>query len=197
MMAKTDDAAWHGGWLASARRLESPNFGARPEQAQIDLIVVHSISLPPGIYGGAQVQALFTNQLDWKAHPYFESIRGMRVSSHFYIERDGQLWQFVSADDRAWHTGQSKFGDRDNCNDFSIGIELEGLEGQHFEPLQYERVAQLCHQLRARYPIAHVVGHEHIAPGRKFDPGPAFDWSHLQKTVGWKPQCFPVLSFLK
>jgi N-acetyl-anhydromuramoyl-L-alanine amidase len=197
MMAKTDAAAWQGGWLTSARRLESPNFGARPAQAQIDLIVVHSISLPPGIYGSSQVQALFTNQLDWQAHPYFESIRGMQVSSHFYIERDGQLWQFVSADDRAWHAGQSSFAGRDNCNDFSIGIELEGLEGQHFEPVQYQRLAQLCQQLHARYPIAHVVGHEHIAPGRKFDPGPGFDWPHLQQTVGWKPQCFPVLSFLK
>jgi N-acetyl-anhydromuramoyl-L-alanine amidase len=198
MMAQTDDAAaWRGGWLASARPLESPNFGERPEQAQIDLIVVHSISLPPGVYGGTQVQALFTNQLDWQAHSYFESIRGMQVSSHFYIERGGQLWQFVSADDRAWHAGQSHFAGRDSCNDFSIGVELEGLEGQHFEPVQYECLAQLCQQLRARYPIAHVVGHEHIAPGRKFDPGPGFDWPHFQKTVGWKPQCFPVLSFLK
>jgi N-acetyl-anhydromuramoyl-L-alanine amidase len=198
MTAKTDDAAaWHGGWLAIARRLDSPNFGVRPEQALIDLIVVHSISLPPGIYGGSQVQALFTNQLDWQAHPYFESIRGMQVSSHFYIERDGQLWQFVSADHRAWHAGQSSFAGRSNCNDFSIGIELEGLEGQHFEPVQYQRLAQLCQQLRARYPIAHVRGHEHVALGRKFDPGPGFDWQHLQETVGWKPQCFPMLSFFK
>lgn len=189
--------AWVSGWLSSAQRLDSPNFGARPTQTLIDLIVVHSISLPPGIYGGGQVQQLFTNQLDWQTHPYFETIRGIQVSSHFYIERSGKLWQFVSCDDRAWHAGQSSFMGRSNCNDFSVGIELEGLEGELFEPAQYKCLAALCLQLRARYPIAHVMGHEHIAPGRKFDPGAGFDWQGLQKTVGWSPQCFPVLSFLK
>jgi N-acetyl-anhydromuramoyl-L-alanine amidase len=124
-------------------------------------------------------------------------IRGLQVSSHFYIERDGQLWQFVSTDARAWHAGASSFEGRDNCNDFSIGVELEGLEGQLFEPAQYQRLARLCQQLRARYPIEHVVGHEHIAPGRKFDPGAGFDWPLLQRSVGWPPQYFPVLSFLK
>jgi N-acetyl-anhydromuramoyl-L-alanine amidase len=198
MKAKADCSdVWRSGWLSTARKLASPNFGARPQQVVIDLIVVHSISLPPGQYGGGQVQKLFTNQLDWQAHPYFESIRGIEVSSHFYIERSGTLWQFVSTDDRAWHAGASRFMDRNNCNDFSVGIELEGLEGQLFESEQYQKLATLCQQLRLRHPIAHVIGHEHIAPGRKFDPGAGFDWSGLQKTVGWPSQCFPALSFLK
>jgi N-acetyl-anhydromuramoyl-L-alanine amidase len=188
---------WKGGWLGSAKHLASPNFGPRPVGSCIDLMVVHSISLPPGQYGGSEIQNLFTNQLDWDAHPYFQSIRGMQVSSHFLIQRDGQLWQFVSCDDRAWHAGVSSFQGKDNCNDFSIGIELEGLEGDVFEPAQYEQLGFLCHALRKRYPIAHVAGHEHIAPGRKFDPGAGFDWPLLMRTVGWSPQCFPVLSFLK
>lgn len=197
-MGKSETRAdWQGGWLSCANRLDSPNFGMRPKGIAIDLIVVHSISLPPGIYGGRYVQQLFTNQLDWEAHPYFQTIRGMSVSSHFFIQRDGQLWQFVSADDRAWHAGQSQFRERDNCNDFSIGIELEGLEGLLFESAQYLQLAKLCKALRDRYPIEHVVGHEHIAPGRKFDPGAGFDWSNFSKTVGWSPQCFPVLSKLK
>ena len=198
MKAKAERAGgWQSGWLSSARRLDSPNFGARPPHMPIDLIVVHSISLPPGSYGGAQVQALFTNQLDWQAHPYFESIRGIQVSSHFYIERNGQLWQFVSVNDRAWHAGQSSFMERGNCNDFSVGIELEGLEGQFFEAAQYKSLVKLCQQLQLIHPIAHVVGHEHIAPGRKFDPGPGFDWSLVQAALGWPPQCFPVLTISK
>lgn len=198
MKAKAESAVvWQSGWLSSAQRLDSPNFGARPAKSVIDLVVVHSISLPPGMYGGGHVQKLFTNRLDRHAHPYFETIHGMEVSSHFYIERSGRLWQFVSVDDRAWHAGQSSYMGRINCNDFSVGIELEGLEGQLFEPTQYECLSALCRQLRARYPIAHVIGHEHIAPGRKFDPGAGFDWQYLQKTVGWAPQCFPMLPFLK
>ncbi len=198
MTVKLEDAFfWQAGWLGSAQRLDSPNFGMRPKEAVVDLIVVHSISLPPGKYGGAQVQQLFTNTLDWEAHDYFESIRGMQVSAHFYIQRDGRLWQFVSCDDRAWHAGRSSFQGRDHCNDFSIGIELEGLEGQSFEPAQYQQLAQVCLALRQRYPIAHIAGHEHVAPGRKYDPGPGFDWSYLLKTVGWPHQCFPALSFLK
>jgi N-acetyl-anhydromuramoyl-L-alanine amidase len=196
MKAKTEGAdQWQSGWLSNAQRLDSPNFGSRPNSAVIDLIVIHSISLPPGLYGGKQVQKLFMNQLDWHEHPYFKSIAGIQVSSHFYVDRNGKLWQFVSGDQRAWHAGQSSFMGRDNCNDFSVGIELEGLEGQTFEPAQYQRLAALCNSLRHRYPITHVIGHEHIAPGRKFDPGPGFDWSSLQKTVGWLPQCFPALSF--
>ena len=159
----------------------------------VDLIVIHSISLPPGQFGGGHVQALFMNQLDWDSDPYFETIRGIEVSSHFYIERSGSIWQFVNTDERAWHAGRSAFQGRENCNDYSIGIELEGLEGGTFESKQYEQLAILCAQLRLKYPIAHVVGHEHVAPGRKFDPGGGFDWTQLQLAVGWAPRCFPAL----
>ena len=182
---------WNGGWLRRAIRLDSPNFGPRPEQACIDLVVVHSISLPPGQYGGNAVQALFTNHLDWNAHPYYQQICGLEVSSHFYIRRDGELWQFVSCDDRAWHAGRSHYRGRDNCNDDSIGIELEGLEGETFEPAQYTALAALCQTLARRYPIAHVAGHEHVAPGRKQDPGPGFDWPRLQTLLDFPHRCFP------
>ena len=182
---------WNGGWLRRAIRLDSPNFGPRPEQACIDLVVVHSISLPPGQYGGNAVQALFTNHLDWNAHPYYQQICGLEVSSHFYIRRDGELWQFVSCDDRAWHAGRSHYRGRDNCNDDSIGIELEGLEGETFEPAQYTALAALCQALARRYPIAHVAGHEHVAPGRKQDPGPGFDWPRLQTLLDFPHRCFP------
>ena len=182
---------WQDGWCQAAEKCESPNFGPRPAQAEIDLIVVHSISLPPGNFGTGAVQQLFTNQLDWEAHPYFQSIRGLEVSSHFFIERNGKVWQFVSCHDRAWHAGVSSYRGRSNCNDDSIGIELEGLEGQTFEPAQYENLAQLCLALGQQYPIAHVAGHEHIAPGRKADPGAGFDWALLKKFVAWPHQCFP------
>ncbi len=184
-------AAWQGGWLQSARRVASPNFGPRPAGAQIDLIVLHSISLPPGVYGGTEVEQLFTNRLDWDAHPYFQQIRGMEVSSHFFIRRDGELVQFVDADARAWHAGRSAWRGRENCNNDSIGIELEGLEGEAFEPAQYRTLQDLCTRLTERYPIAHIAGHEHIAPGRKQDPGPGFDWARLQQGLGWTSACFP------
>src|SRR6478735_1519306 len=131
-------ALWQDGWYGFARRLASPNFGPRPAGACLDLVVVHSISLPPGEFGGDEVQRLFTNTLDWNAHPYFKSIEGATVSAHFYVRRNGELWQFVSCDDRAWHAGASHYRGRDNCNDDSIGIELEGLEGGPFEAAQYE-----------------------------------------------------------
>jgi N-acetyl-anhydromuramoyl-L-alanine amidase len=182
---------WHQGWYSPAKAMPSPNFGARPPGAEIDLVVVHAISLPPGEYGGPQVQALFSNTLDWDAHPYFQSIRGLQVSAHFFIRRDGALWQFVSTDARAWHAGRSAYRGRENCNDDSIGIELEGLEGQTFEAAQYATLIQLCQALRKQYPIAHVAGHEHIAPGRKNDPGPGFDWPRLQTELAWEPRCFP------
>ena len=188
---KTPAPLWKQGWHPQAQRLASANFGPRPAQACIDLVVIHSISLPPGQYGGDAVQRLFTNQLDWDAHPYFQSIRGLEVSSHFYIRRDGSLWQFVSCDDRAWHAGQSQYRGRSNCNDDSIGIELEGLEGDRFEAAQYRCLAELCQDLRHHYPIAHVAGHEHIAPGRKQDPGPGFDWARLQNLLDFPSQVFP------
>ena len=187
----TPQDAWQGGWWRGAEPLPSPNFGPRPAGAHIDLIVVHSISLPPGEFEGDFVQALFTNRLDWDVHPYFDQIRGLEVSAHFYVRRDGAAWQFVSCDDRAWHAGASSFCGRDNCNDYSVGIELEGLEGGHFEPAQYATLARLCTALAAHYPIEAVAGHEHIAPGRKQDPGPGFDWRRLQQFLSWPDQRFP------
>jgi AmpD protein len=183
---------WHKGWYQFARHVPSPNFGPRPQEAHTDLIVLHSISLPPGVYGNANVQALFTNQLDWNAHPYFKSIEGLQVSAHFYIQRGGEIWQFVSCDDRAWHAGQSHYRGRDNCNDDSIGIELEGLEGGLFEHAQYDALLALCPALCQAYPIAHIAGHEHIAPTRKADPGPGLDWAFLQQALGLSAQCFPL-----
>lgn len=185
-------AGWEGGWLRAARREPSPNFGPRPRCALIDLIVVHSISLPPGEYGTGAVQQLFTNRLDWDAHPYYQSIRGLEVSAHFFITRDGVLWQFVDCDQRAWHAGASRYRGRERCNDDSIGIELEGLEGQTFEAAQYATLAHLCAELAARYPIAHIAGHEHIAPGRKHDPGPGFAWQRLQGETSWPTSRFPA-----
>ncbi len=182
---------WKQGWYAFAHACASPNFGPRPPGTAIDLVVLHSISLPPGRYGGDAVQQLFTNQLDWDAHPYYQQIRGLQVSAHFFIRRGGELWQFVSCDARAWHAGQSRFAGRDNCNDFSIGIELEGLEGDRFEPAQYETLAALLPALALQYPLRHVTGHEHIAPGRKADPGPGLDWAYLQRCSGMAAQCFP------
>ncbi|MFC4621015.1 1,6-anhydro-N-acetylmuramyl-L-alanine amidase AmpD [Comamonas nitrativorans] len=174
-------SGWRGGWLLAPRvqHRASPNYGPRPAHACIDLAVLHSISLPPGQYGTGCVAQLFTNQLDWEAHPYFQSIRGLEVSAHFFITREGAIWQFVSADDRAWHAGASAWRGRSNCNDDSIGIELEGLEGHPFAADQYPALAWLLEQLAAQYPLAHLAGHEHIAPGRKHDPGPGFDWPRL------------------
>lgn len=184
-------ALWNGGWYRFARPLPSPNFGPRPSGVVVDLIVIHAISLPPGQYGGDEVQRLFTNTLDWNAHPYFKSIEGAQVSAHFYVRRNGELWQFVSADDRAWHAGVSSYRGRGNCNDDSIGIELEGAEGGPFEAAQYETLACLCAVIPQRYAIRHVAGHEHIAPERKKDPGDGFKWALLQQTLAWPPQYFP------
>lgn len=187
----TSTANWLDGWYQPARRLPSPNFGDRHSAVDISLIVVHSISLPPGQFGTGQVQALFTNTLDWDAHPYFQGIRGLQVSTHFYIERSGILWQFVDCDKRAWHAGSSVFQGHENCNDFSVGIELEGLEGGSFTSRQYATLAPLCAAIADRYPISAVAGHEHIAPGRKHDPGPGFDWQRLQQSLGWPATHFP------
>lgn len=186
-----ETALWKGGRYRSARWLASPNFGARPAGACIDLLVLHSISLPPGVYGGHQVQDLFTNQLDWGQHPYFRQIEGLKVSAHFYVRRTGEIWQFVSCDDRAWHAGASQYRGRSNCNDDSIGIELEGLEGDTFEVVQYQALAELHLAINRRYPISHIAGHEHIAPGRKADPGPGLDWNLLQNYLQREDQCFP------
>lgn len=190
-MPERPSASWFDGWYQLARRVDSPNFGKRPEGALVDLVVLHSISLPPGQYGGQEVQSLFCNTLDWDAHPYFATIRDLQVSAHFFIRREGELVQFVSCDARAWHAGVSVYRGRTQCNDDSIGIELEGLEGDTFTPAQYETLKTVCAAIAGQYPVKHIAGHEHIAPGRKADPGTGFDWAHLQQSLGWPDQCFP------
>ena len=167
------------GWLPGASRLPSPNCDARPDGKAIELLVIHNISLPPGEFNGDAVIALFTNQLDWEAHPYYHGIRGLRVSAHFFIRRDGSLIQFVPCTLRAWHAGASSWQGCERCNDFSIGIELEGADDLPFTDAQYARLAPLVRSLRQAYPIKAVVGHSDIAPGRKTDPGPHFDWPRL------------------
>ena len=183
--------AFEEGWCTAARRIPSPNFGPRPAGTDITLAIVHSISLPPGRYGGDEIERLFTNTLDWSAHPYFEQIRGAEVSAHFVIRRTGELMQFVSVEDRAWHAGRSSWQGRDNCNDYSVGIELEGLEDTPFEPPQYQTLATLVDALSQRWPITQIAGHEHVAPGRKRDPGAAFEWANLQSLLGWRADRFP------
>jgi AmpD protein len=163
----------------------------RPVGAKVDLVVIHSISLPPGQYGGSQVQDFFTNQLDWQAHPYYQQIKGIKVSAHFFIKRNGDLWQFVGCNDRAWHAGVSRYRGRENCNDDSIGIELEGLEGETFELAQYDTLGALCSALMMRFPIADFAGHEHIAPDRKADPGAGFEWELLQQILGLDARYLP------
>jgi N-acetyl-anhydromuramoyl-L-alanine amidase len=179
------------GWLSGARRVASPNFGPRPAGTSIDLVVLHSISLPPGRYGGDAIERLFTNTLDWDAHPYYAQIRGLEVSSHFVVRRTGEVVQFVSCNDRAWHAGASSWRGRPNCNDFSIGIELEGLEGEPFDDAQYEALAPLLRAVRARYSVDGIAGHEHVAPRRKHDPGAGFDWLRLATALRWPASFYP------
>ncbi len=169
------------GYTNSARQIASPNFDARPKENDISLIVIHNISLPPGEYGGNGIIELFTNCLNPDAHPYYASIYQLRVSSHFLIRRDGELIQFVSCNQRAWHAGVSSWQGRERCNDFSVGIELEGSDHEAFTQLQYATLNQLLPGLQQRYPITAITGHSDIAPGRKTDPGPFFDWSAIRK----------------
>ncbi|MBB2484825.1 1,6-anhydro-N-acetylmuramyl-L-alanine amidase AmpD [Mitsuaria sp. WAJ17] len=192
-MTAPERPGWDAGWLSWARAVPSPNFGPRPGAERPSLLVLHSISLPPGVFGGPEIEALFTNCLDCAAHPSFEALRGLEVSAHFLIRRDGELLQFVSTDERAWHAGASSFRGRERCNDFSIGIELEGVEGGVFDERQYLALGHLLPQLRERYPLVAVVGHEHIAPGRKADPGSGFDWLRLRQDLGWAAELFPFV----
>ncbi len=171
---------WQNGWYAPARKIESPNQDMRPADAEIDLVIIHAISLPPGDYGGDGVAQLFTNQLDPKAHPYFAEITGLKVSSHFFIRRDGELIQFVPVTARAWHAGVSNWQGRERCNDFSVGIELEGDDDTSFEPAQYQTLQSLLEALAQAYPIRAVTSHAHVAPGRKTDPGPCFNWQPVR-----------------
>jgi AmpD protein len=176
-------ARLQGGWCQGARRVRSPNFGHRPRGTRVTLAIVHSISLPPGQYRGDAVQRLFTNRLNPAAHPYFAQVAALRVSAHFFIRRRGTVLQFVSCDARAWHAGASRWRGLDDCNSWSIGIELEGLEGEAFERAQYRALIELLGQLALCYPLDEVVGHEHVAPGRKRDPGERFDWPRLARAL--------------
>ena len=168
------------GWVAGAQRIDSPNQDDRPADAAIRLIVVHAISLPPAQFGGPGVTQLFTNRLDPAAHPYYADIAHLTVSAHAFIRRDGSLIQFVPFGRRAWHAGASCWRGCVRCNDFSIGIELEGTDTEPFCDAQYARLAELIAPLCRRYPIEDIAGHSHIAPGRKTDPGPCFDWLRLR-----------------
>lgn len=175
----TSESIGAEGWLADARQIASPNYDERPEGESIRLIVIHNISLPPGVFSGDAVIELFTNCLDWDADPYYAQIRDMRVSSHFFIRRDGSLIQFVPCAKRAWHAGASCWRGRERCNDFSLGIELEGSDDQPFTDAQYASLNSLIALLMQTYPIEDIVGHSDIAPGRKTDPGPHFDWARV------------------
>ncbi|MBL8320129.1 MAG: 1,6-anhydro-N-acetylmuramyl-L-alanine amidase AmpD [Burkholderiaceae bacterium] len=183
--------AWVDGWWHRAEPRPSPNANERPDPGKVNLVVLHSISLPPGEHGGPYIEQLFLNRLDWDAHPYFLSIRGLEVSAHFLIRRTGKLLQFVSCDRRAWHAGRSSWRGRDNCNDYSVGIELEGMEGTRFARAQYDMLASLLRALARQYPIAEIVGHEHVAPARKHDPGAGFDWSRLARALRWRAERLP------
>ena len=178
MMAWTID---EDGWCDGAVRYDSPYCDARPEGALVDLLVIHNISLPGGSFGGPHVSDLFTGRVDYNADPSFADLRGLQVSAHFFVRRDGALLQYVSADQRAWHAGTSSFQGRPQCNGYSIGIEMEGSDHVAFQPRQYRVLAALTAALAARYGLAEVRGHEHIAPGRKTDPGPFFDWNLYQE----------------
>jgi AmpD protein len=169
------------GYANLARQIRSPNQDARPGDTPVTLVIIHGISLPPGEFGGDAIVRLFTNRLDAASHPSYVSIAHLHVSAHFLVRRDGRLLQFVSCNERAWHAGVSRFRGRAHCNDFSIGIELEGTDELPYETAQYGVLARLLKALARRYPIQHVTGHSDVAPGRKTDPGPAFDWSRLRR----------------
>jgi AmpD protein len=171
------------GLLQGVRYLPSPNCDERPGDCRIELLVIHAISLPPGIFNGDAVADLFTNRLDHDAHPYFTGLRGMKVSAHCFIRRDGEVIQFVPCGSRAWHAGVSSWRGRENCNDFSIGIELEGTDDQTFSDDQYRVLATLTIELQRAYPIHDIAGHSDIAPGRKTDPGRCFDWARYRKMI--------------
>ena len=171
------------GVLQGARRIASPNCDDRPAGAAIELLVIHNISLPPGEFGGPGIIDLFTNRLDFGAHPYYRELTGLKVSSHFLLRRHGEIIQFVPCGMRAWHAGESNWRGRSRCNDFSIGIELEGSDEGQFDDAQYEQLAELTRALQAKYPIADIAGHSDIAPGRKTDPGPRFDWARYRELL--------------
>lgn len=174
------------GWLPGVRRCPSPNHDARPVGCPVDLLVIHNISLPPDEFGGPWIEDLFLNRLDPDAHPYFADIAGLEVSAHLLIRRDGEVVQFVPLDRRAWHAGASCFEGRERCNDYSIGIELEGSDQQPFTEAQYAALVRVSQAILARYPdidMTRITGHSDIAPGRKTDPGPHFDWPRFRQAL--------------
>ena len=178
--------------MAADESRASENCDARPAGAAITLLVIHNISLPPGRFGTGCVEQLFTNRLDASAHPYFAALAGLRVSAHFLIDRGGVLTQFVSCSERAWHAGQSQFEGRPACNDFSLGIELEGTDERPYTQKQYRTLARLARKLIAAFPLRAVRGHSDVAPGRKTDPGPSFDWRRLARDLGADASLLPA-----
>ncbi len=175
------------GWVPAAIRIPSPNCDDRPARTTVSLVIVHGISLPPGKFGGDGVERLFTNTLDAAADPYYPGIARLKVSSHFFVRRDGTLVQFVACRQRAWHAGASSWRGRPSCNDFSVGVELEGTDDLPYATPQYATLARLAKALCRRYPIRDMVGHSDVAPGRKTDPGNAFDWQRLGRMLGAAP----------
>lgn len=172
------------GWASGVRRIASPNHDRRSPGTAVDLLVIHNISLPPGEFGGDAIVQLFTNTLDTTRHPFYAQLNGLKVSAHFLIRRDGEIIQFVPCGKRAWHAGVSSWRGRARCNDFSVGIELEGDDYQPFTERQYAALARLTRRLRRAYPINSIAGHSEIAPDRKTDPGPHFDWAHYFSLIG-------------
>lgn len=173
------------GQLIGARQIASPNYNARPAHSEIELLVVHNISLPPSQFGGGYIEQFFQNKLDWSLHPYFQTIQGMQVSTHLLILRSGEVLQFVNFNQRAWHSGRSTYLGKKECNDYSIGIELEGSDDLPFQEIQYQVLAHVVTVLQAAYPklLQHVAGHSDIARGRKTDPGPYFDWLKIRRLI--------------
>ncbi len=179
MISKITASSCCDNWLEDAQRCFSPNQNRRPENTEINLLVIHAISLPPGKFGGQAIEALFSNALDAKKDPYFEEICALRVSSHLLIKRTGHVVQFVGFEERAWHAGESSFEGQPSCNDYSIGIELEGCDDKPFEAAQYRQLSAITRLIQSRYPAItrqRITSHSHIAPDRKSDPGPLFDW---------------------
>ncbi len=173
-----------GGWFSGVRRIASPNYDRRTPGMAVDLLVIHNISLPPGEFGGDAIIRLFTNTLDTAQHPFYAQLEGLKVSAHFLIRRDGEIIQFVACGKRAWHAGVSNWRGRSRCNDFSIGIELEGDDYQPFAEPQYASLARLTRRLCSCYPIRSITGHSDIAPERKTDPGPCFEWQQYFSLIG-------------
>ena len=173
------------GLIQGIQQIPSPNFNQRPEHTEIRLVVIHNISLPPSQFGGGYIQDFFQNQLDHEAHPYFQTIKGMQVSAHVLILRTGEVIQFVNLNDRAWHAGRSTYLNQVECNDYSIGIELEGSDDLPFEEVQYQVLSQVVLAIEHAYPKTkqHLAGHSDIAPGRKTDPGPFFEWQKLRHCI--------------